>query len=81
MTIVIRAKVVPCHNQHLEDDFIPLVVDIFGYLHQQVDNFLHQCANMTWLTKCCKEISLSILHSFYRQKMFVALQKLQAVTI
>lgn len=41
MTIVAEAKAVPCHDQHLEDDFIPLVVDIFGYLHQQVDNFLH----------------------------------------
>jgi hypothetical protein len=80
-TIVTWAKVVSCHNWHLKDDFIPLVVDTFGYLHQQANNFLHQCANMTWLTKCYREPSFSILHSFYRQKVFVALKTMQAVTI
>ncbi len=33
-------------DQHLEDDFIPLIVEIFGCLHYKVDNFFHQCA--TW---------------------------------
>ncbi len=80
-TIVAWAKVVSCHDRHLEDDFIPLVVDIFEYLHQQANNFLHQCANMTWLTKCYKGPSFSILHSFYRRKVSVALKRMQAVTI
>jgi hypothetical protein len=33
-TIVIHAKVVSYVDRHPEDDFIPLVVKIFGYLHQ-----------------------------------------------
>jgi hypothetical protein len=45
-TITSQAKVVSYRNQHLENDFIFLIVEIFGYLHQQVNDFLHQCANM-----------------------------------
>jgi len=33
MTIVAHAKVVSYRDQHLEDDFIHLVAEIFGYLH------------------------------------------------
>jgi len=50
--IATQAKVLSNHNQHLEDDFInPLTVEIFGCLHQQTYDFLHQCANMVWLGK------------------------------
>jgi hypothetical protein len=31
--IVAKGKVVSNHDQHLEDDFIPLAVEIFGCLH------------------------------------------------
>jgi hypothetical protein len=31
--IIVQAKVVSYHNQHLEDDFIPLAIEIFGCLH------------------------------------------------
>jgi hypothetical protein len=44
--ITTQAKVVPYCNQHLEDDFILLAKEIFGCLHQQVDDLLHRCANM-----------------------------------
>jgi hypothetical protein len=33
------------HDRHLEDDFIPLTIKIFGYLDQQADDFLHQCVS------------------------------------
>ncbi len=68
-------------NQHPKDDFIPLVVKIFGCLHQHVDNFLHQCANMAWSTKGSKGFSLSILHSYYKQWVLVALQKIQITIV
>jgi hypothetical protein len=51
MTIATWAKVVSYHDQHLEDDFILLAIEIFGYLHQQIDDFFHQCVNITWLAK------------------------------
>jgi hypothetical protein len=34
VAIATQAKVVSYHDQHLEDDFIPLIVKIFGCLHQ-----------------------------------------------
>jgi hypothetical protein len=33
MMIITQAKIVSYHNRHPEDDFIPLVVEIFGCLH------------------------------------------------
>jgi hypothetical protein len=47
----IATKVVSYCDQHLEDDLILLVIEIFGCLHQHVDDFFHQCANMAWLAK------------------------------
>jgi hypothetical protein len=66
MTIATRAKVLSYHDQHLEDDFILLAIEIFGCLHHQVDDFFHQCVNITWLAKGFEGPSLLILRSFYR---------------
>jgi hypothetical protein len=66
VTITSQTKVVSYHDQHLEDDFISLIVDIFGHLHQQSSDFLHQCANMAWLVKGSKGPLLLIILSFYR---------------
>ncbi len=63
-TITIQAKVVLYCDQH-SNDFILLIIKIFGCLHQQADNFFHQCANMAWLVKGFKGPPLSILRSFY----------------
>jgi hypothetical protein len=70
--IVAHAKVVSYRDRHLEDDFIPLVIKIFGYLHQHANNFLHHCANMTWSTKGFGGPPLSIIRSFYRWKVSMA---------
>ncbi len=58
MTVMIidQAKVVSYHNQHFEDDFILVVVEIFGYLHLHLDNFFHRCANITWLMKGSRDL-------------------------
>jgi hypothetical protein len=34
------------HDWFPIDMFLPLVIKVFGCLHQQVNEFLHQCANM-----------------------------------
>ncbi len=31
--------------------FLSLAIEVFGCLHQLVNNFLHQCANMEWTAK------------------------------
>jgi hypothetical protein len=36
---------------HLIDQFLPLVSEVFGFLHKQVDVFLHNCANVIWSLK------------------------------
>jgi len=46
--------------------FFPLAIEVFECLHQQVDNFLHCCANMAWVAKGLRGLSLSILHAFSR---------------
>jgi hypothetical protein len=66
MTIATWAKVVSYHDRYLEDDFILLAIKIFGCLHQQVNDFFHQCVNIAWLEKGFGGPSLLILNSFYR---------------
>jgi hypothetical protein len=39
LTNATQAKIMSYCNQHLEDDFTPLIVEIFGCLYLQVDNF------------------------------------------
>jgi hypothetical protein len=68
MTIVVKAKVVSYYYQHLEDDFVLLAIKIFGCLQQHVDDFLHR---FSWLVKNKKGL-LSILCSFYKQRVLVA---------
>jgi hypothetical protein len=46
MMIANQAKNVSYCDRCLEDDFIPLVVKIFGCFYQQNDDFFHQCVNM-----------------------------------
>jgi hypothetical protein len=49
--------------------FFLLVIEVFSCFHQQADNFLHWCVNITWIIKGNKGLPLSVLHSFYRQKV------------
>ncbi len=48
MAIVVQEKIVSYCDRHLKDDFIPLVVEIFGCLHQQANDFLHCIDVLTW---------------------------------
>jgi hypothetical protein len=39
------------HNQHLTEQFFPLLIKVFGCLHKRVDRFLHNCTNAIWSLK------------------------------
>ncbi len=71
--IATQANVVLYCNRHLEDNFILLAIEIFGCLHQHADDFLHQRANMAWLAKGFGDLSLLIIHSFYKHRVLVIL--------
>jgi len=43
-----KAKKKSYHDQHPIDHFIPLAIEVFGFLNKQVDVFLHKCANAMW---------------------------------
>jgi len=73
--IVVKAKVVSYCDQHLESVFMPLVVKILKCLHQQMNNFLHQCANMAWSMKGFGGLPFSIIHSFCKQKTLMTFKE------
>jgi hypothetical protein len=41
--IIAQAKVALYHNQHFEDHFILLIVKTFKCLHEEANDFFHQC--------------------------------------
>ncbi len=51
---------------YLVDVFLPLAIEVFGFLHQHANNFFYWCANMMWTTMGTKGIPLLVLCSFYR---------------
>ncbi len=57
-----------------------LAIKVFGCLHQQVDDFLHGCANMVWLRNDAKGPLLVVLCAFYRQRVSITLQRAQATS-
>jgi hypothetical protein len=60
-------------NQFSTDIFIHLIIEVFGCLHQQVDEFFHQCANMVWGVKDTRGLPLLVLRAFYKQGVSMAL--------
>jgi len=46
-----QAKEMNYCNQHPNDQFFPLAIEIFWCLHKHVDVFLHECANAIWSLK------------------------------
>lgn len=79
--VVAQVKEGLYHDWHSKDVFLPLVIEIFGCVHQQANNFLHQCVNMVWLTKNTCSPRLVVLCAFYKQRVLVALQKTHATFI
>jgi hypothetical protein len=79
--ITTQAMIMSYYNQHLKDDFIPLIIEIFICLHQQVNNFFHRFANMAWSMKGFRSFPLVIICSFYRQRVSMALRRIQVAII
>jgi hypothetical protein len=73
MTLVAHVKEGFYRDHYPTNMFLPFAIEVFGCLHQKANNFLHQCVNMVWTTKGTKGPPLSMLRSFYKQRMFVAL--------
>jgi hypothetical protein len=48
------------HDRLLTNMFFVLVVEIFGCLHQQTDEFHHQYANMAWGVKYIRDPRLLV---------------------
>jgi len=78
---VTQAKERSYCNQHPTNQFIPLVIEIFGCLHKHVNVFLHDCANAIWSLKGTKGFHLSTLVTFLRQKFLITLQRMQSPSI
>jgi hypothetical protein len=76
-----QAKERSYHNWHPINQFFPLTVEIFGYLHKHVDMFLHDGANAIWSLKGPESPHLSTLVTFLYQKISMTLQKIQASSI
>jgi hypothetical protein len=36
---------------HPAGQFLPLMIEIFSYLHKEANDFLHDCANVVWRLK------------------------------
>lgn len=60
---------------------LPLSNEVFDYLHKQVDVFLQVCINNVWQMKSLEHSPLSILTTYFKQKIWIMLQKLQPSTI
>ncbi len=62
--------------------FLPFAIKVFDCLHQQVNNFFHnQSGDMEWSTKCSSDPPLAILHAYYKQRVLIALQIVEATFI
>ncbi len=63
------------------DQFFFLVIENFGYLHKQVNVFLHDHANVVWSLKVLESLPLSILVTYFFQRVSIMLQNMQASSI
>jgi hypothetical protein len=50
--MVVQAKEGLYDDWHSINAFLPLAIEVFSCLHQQVNDFFHQYANMLWSAKC-----------------------------
>ncbi len=65
MIVVVKAKDSFYQNRFPADMFLLLAIKVFGFLHRQADDFLHQCANIKWGAKVTGDPPFSNLHTFY----------------
>ncbi len=68
-------------NRHPTDQFLPLAIEIFGYLHKHANVFLHDCTNVIWSLKRREGLHLSTLIVFLCKKVSITLQRMQTSSI
>jgi hypothetical protein len=73
----IQAEERSYHNWHPTYQFLPLTIEVFGYLHKHANVFLHDCANAIWSLKGPKGPYHSTLVTFLHQKISITLQRMQ----
>jgi hypothetical protein len=67
-------------NQRPIDQFLHVVIEIFGCLHKQVD-VLHDFTNVIWNLRELKGNHLFVLVIFLYQKISITLQRMQTSSI
>ncbi len=77
----IQVKERSYRNRHPTNQFLPLACEVFGCLHKHANVFLHDCANAIWSLKGPKGLHLSTLVIFFRQKVSITLERMQASSI
>jgi hypothetical protein len=77
----VQAKEKSYRDQHPIDQFLPLIVEVFGCLHKQAYVFLHDRANAIWGLKRLKGPPIFVLVTFLCQIFFITLQIMQASPI
>lgn len=77
----IASKAIHTKERSYCDQHPTLVIEVFGYLHKQGDAFLHDCVNVVWSLKGPKHPPLSILVTYFYQKILITLQNMQTSSI
>jgi hypothetical protein len=78
---VVQAKEKSYHDQHPSDQFLPLIIEVFGCLHKQAYVFLHYLANAIWSFKRPKGPPIFVFVTFLCQKILITLLLMQAPSI
>jgi hypothetical protein len=65
----------------LANQFLPLVMEVFGCLHKHAYVFLHNCVSAIWSLKGLESPPLFVLITFLWQKNSITLQRLQTSSI
>jgi len=77
----IASKAIHTKERSYHDQHPTLAIEVFGYLHKQANVFLHDCVNVVWSLKGPKHPPLSILVTYFYQKIAITLQNMQASSI
>jgi hypothetical protein len=73
--VFITSKAIHIKEKSYRDQHPTLTIEVFGYLHKQTNVFLHDCVNVVWSLKGPKHPPLSILVTYFYQKIPITLQK------
>ncbi len=65
---IIQGKERNYRNRHSTNQFLLLIIEIFGYLHKHAYMFLHDCANAIWSLKGSKGLIFLLWSLFFVKK-------------